>query len=122
MLALHLEDLGCATVMPLGSPIGSGQGLNNLANIQIIIENANVPVIVDAGIGTPSEATAAMELGADGVLLNTAVAQANNPEKMASAMSLAVKAGRLGYLAGRMEKKYYANASSPLKNISQSFS
>jgi len=122
MLALHLEDLGCATVMPLGSPIGSGQGLNNLANIQIIIENANVPVIVDAGIGTPSEATAAMELGADGVLLNTAVAQANNPEKMASAMNLAVKAGRLGYLAGRMEKKYYANASSPLKNISQSFS
>jgi len=105
MLALHLEDLGCATVMPLGSPIGSGQGLNNLANIQIIIENANVPVIVDAGIGTPSEATAAMELGADGVLLNTAVAQANNPEKMASAMNLAVKAGRLGYLAGRMEKK-----------------
>jgi len=122
MLALHLEDLGCATVMPLGSPIGSGQGLTNLANIQIIIENANVPVIVDAGIGTPSEATAAMELGADGVLLNTAVAQANNPEKMASAMNLAVKAGRLGYLAGRMEKKYYANASSPLKNISQSFS
>ena len=108
--------------MPLGSPIGSGQGLNNLANIQIIIENANVPVIVDAGIGTPSEATAAMELGADGVLLNTAVAQAKNPEKMASAMNLAVKAGRLGYLAGRMEKKYYANASSPLKNISQSFS
>jgi len=122
MLALHLEDLGCATVMPLGSPIGSGQGLNNLANIQIIIENANVPVIVDAGIGTPSEATAAMELGADGVLLNTAVAQANNPEKMAAAMNLAVKAGRLGHLAGRMEKKYYANASSPLKNISQSFS
>jgi thiazole synthase len=122
MLALHLEDLGCATVMPLGSPIGSGQGLNNLANIQIIIENANIPVIVDAGIGTPSEATAAMELGADGVLLNTAVAQAKNPEKMALAMNLAVKAGRLGYLAGRMEKKYYANASSPLGHISQSFS
>jgi thiazole synthase len=77
MLALHLEDLGCATVMPLGSPIGSGQGLNNLRNIQIIIENANVPVIVDAGIGTPSEATNAMELGADGVLLNTAVAQSS---------------------------------------------
>jgi thiazole synthase len=118
MLALHLEDLGCATVMPLGSPIGSGQGLNNLANIQIIIENANVPVIVDAGIGAPSEATKALELGADAVLLNTAVAQATNPEKMASAMNLAVQAGRLAYLAGRMEKKYYATPSSPQKNIS----
>ena len=121
MLALHLEDLGCATVMPLGSPIGSGQGLNNLANIQIIIENANVPVIVDAGIGTPSEATAAMEMGADGILLNTAVAQSRNPAKMASAMNLGVQAGRLAYLAGRMEKKYYANASSPLNQISQLF-
>ena len=119
MLALHLEDLGCATVMPLGSPIGSGQGLNNLANIQIIIENANIPVIVDAGIGTPSQATAAMEIGADGILLNTAVAQAKNPTQMASAMNLGVQAGRLGYLAGRMEKKYYANPSSPLTQISQ---
>ena len=88
ILALHLEDLGCATVMPLGSPIGSGQGLNNLANIQIIIENSNIPVIVDAGIGTPSEATIAMELGADGVLLNTAVAQSKNPGQMAYAMNL----------------------------------
>ena len=119
MLALHLEDLGCATVMPLGSPIGSGQGLNNLANIQIIIENANIPVIIDAGIGTPSEATQAMELGSDGVLLNTAVAQAKNPTQMAVAMKLAVNAGRLGYLAGRMEKKYYANASSPFEQISK---
>ena len=119
MLALHLEDLGCATVMPLGSPIGSGQGLNNLANIQIIIENANIPVIVDAGIGLPSEATAAMELGADAILLNTAVAQSKNPSKMACAMNLSVKAGRLAYLAGRMEKKYYASASSPLNNISK---
>ena len=119
MLALHLEDLGCATVMPLGSPIGSGQGLNNLANIKIIVENATVPVIVDAGIGTPSEAAAAMELGADGVLLNTAVAQSKNPTQMALAMNLGVKAGRLAYLAGRMEKKQYANASSPLKQISQ---
>ena len=119
MLALHLEDLGCATVMPLGSPIGSGQGLNNLANIQIIIENANVPVIVDAGIGTASEAANAMELGADAVLLNTAVAQAKNPAQMAQAMKLAVQAGRLSYLAGRMEKKYYANASSPLNQISK---
>jgi thiazole synthase len=119
MLALHLEDLGCATVMPLGSPIGSGQGLTNLSNLRIIIENANVPVIVDAGIGTPSEATQAMEIGADGVLLNTAVAQSKNPAQMALAMKLGVQAGRIGYLAGRMEKKYYANASSPLEQISK---
>ena len=119
MLALHLEDLGCATVMPLGSPIGSGQGIKNLTNIQIIIENANVPVIIDAGIGTPSEAALAMEMGADGVLLNTAVAQSKNPEQMANAMNLAVKSGRLAYQAGRMEKKYYANASSPLDQISK---
>jgi thiazole synthase len=119
MLALHLEDLGCATVMPLGSPIGSGQGLNNLSNLQIIIENAKIPVIVDAGIGAPSEATLAMELGADGILLNTAVAQAKNPEQMALAMNLGVQSGRLGYLAGRMEKKYYANPSSPINQISK---
>ena len=119
MLALHLEDLGCATVMPLGSPIGSGQGLNTLANIQIIIENSKIPVIVDAGIGTPSEAAQAMEIGADGVLLNTAVAQAKNPAQMAHAMDLAVQAGRSGYLAGRMDKKYYAQASSPLEQISK---
>ena len=119
MLALHLEDLGCKTVMPLGSPIGSGQGLNNLANIKIIIENSSVPVIVDAGIGTPSEATVAMELGADAVLLNTAVAQSKNPSQMAYAMNLAVKAGRLAYLSGRMDKKYYANSSSPLQQISK---
>lgn len=119
MLALHLEDLGCATVMPLGSPIGSGQGLNNLANIKIIIENANIPVIVDAGIGTPSEATQAMEIGAAGVLLNTAVAQSPNPSQMAQAMKLGVEAGRLAYLAGRMDKKYYANASSPLEQFSK---
>lgn len=119
MLALHLEDLGCATVMPLGSPIGSGQGINNLTNIKIIIENANIPVIVDAGIGTPSEATLAMEIGADGVLLNTAVAQSKNPEQMARAMKLGVQAGRFGYLAGRMDKKNYATASSPLNQISK---
>lgn len=119
MLALHLEDVGCATVMPLGSPIGSGQGLNNLANIKIIIENANIPVIVDAGIGAPSEATAAMEIGADGVLLNTAVAQSRNPAQMAHAMSLGVQAGRFAYLSGRMEKKQYATSSSPLAQISQ---
>ena len=119
MLALHLEDLGCATVMPLASPIGSGQGLNNLSNIKIIIENANIPVIIDAGIGTPSEAAASMEVGADGILLNTAVAQSKNPAQMAYAMNLGVKSGRLAYLAGRMEKKYYANASSPLNYISK---
>ena len=118
MLALHLEDLGCATVMPLGSPIGSGQGLNNLANIKIIIENASIPVVIDAGIGTPSEAANSMELGADAVLLNTAIAQATNPSQMAHAMKLGVQAGRFGYLAGRMEKKYYANPSSPIDKIS----
>ena len=119
MLALHLEDLGCATVMPLGSPIGSGQGINNLTNIQIIIENSSIPVIIDAGIGTPSEATLAMEMGADGVLLNTAVAQSKNPSQMAYAMNLGVQAGRFAYLAGRMDKKNYATASSPLDQISK---
>ena len=118
MLALHLEDIGCATVMPLGSPIGSGQGLNNLANIEIIIENANIPVVVDAGIGCPSEATKAMEIGADAVLLNTAVAQAKNPKQMGRAMNLAVESGRLGYLSGQMVKKHYASPSSPQTNIS----
>ena len=119
MLALHLEDLGCATVMPLGAPIGSGQGLNNVANIQIIVENAQIPVIVDAGIGTTSEATMAMELGVDGILLNTAIAQSKNPSQMARAMNLGIKAGRLTYLAGRMDRKSYADASSPLTNISK---
>ena len=114
MLALHMEDIGCATVMPLGSPIGSGQGINNLTNLQIIIENAKVPVIIDAGIGTPSEAAMAMEIGADGILLNTAVAQSRNPSQMAYAMNLGVQSGRLAYLAGRMKKKTYASASSPL--------
>ena len=118
MLALHLEDLGCATVMPLGSPIGSGQGLTSLTNLKIIIENSNIPVIIDAGIRSPSEATLAMELGADGVLLNTAVAQSRNPENMALAMNLSVKAGRLAYLSGCMEKKYYAIPSSPTSYIS----
>ena len=119
MLALHLEDLGCASVMPLGSPIGSGQGIDSLTNIKIIIENANIPIIIDAGIGTPSEAAMAMEIGADGVLLNTAVAQSKNPSQMSNAMNLAVKAGRLAYLAGRMEKKSYASPSSPLEQISK---
>jgi thiazole synthase len=119
MLALHLEDLGCSAVMPLGSPIGSGQGLSNLINLQIIIENAKVPVIIDAGLRSPSEATKAMELGADAVLLNSAVAQSKSPQDMALAMNLAVKAGRFAYLAGIMEKKNYANPSSPLIQISK---
>ena len=118
ILAKKLEEIGCATVMPLGSPIGSGQGLLNLSNITIIIENANVPVIIDAGIGVPSEASQAMELGADGVLINSAIALAKNPFKMAKAMNYGVKAGREAFLAGRIEKKILASPSSPEKNIS----
>lgn len=114
LLAKRLEEVGCATVMPLGSPIGSGQGLKNAANIQIIVENAQVPVVVDAGIGTPSEAAQAMELGADAVLINTAIAQAQNPVTMASAMGLATQAGRLAYLSGRIPVKTYASPSSPV--------
>ncbi|MEB3292789.1 MAG: thiazole synthase [Synechococcales bacterium] len=114
LLAKRLEEVGCATVMPLGSPIGSGQGIRNAANIQIIIENAQIPVVVDAGIGTPSEAAQAMEMGADALLINTAIAQANNPAAMAEAMSLAAQAGRLAYQAGRIPVKAYASASSPL--------
>ncbi|WP_341525898.1 FAD-dependent oxidoreductase [Nostoc sp. UHCC 0302] len=114
MLAKRLEDVGCATVMPLASPIGSGQGLKTTANIQIIIENSRVPVVVDAGIGSPSEAAQAMELGADALLINSAIALAKNPAAMARAMNLATVAGRLAYLAGRMPMKDYASASSPL--------
>jgi thiazole synthase len=113
MLAKRLEDVGCATVMPLASPIGSGQGLKTTANIQIIIENAGVPVVVDAGIGTPSEAAQAMEMGADALLINTAIAGSKNPAAMARAMNLATVAGRLAYLAGRIPIKTYASASSP---------
>ena len=119
ILALHLEDLGCATIMPLASPIGSGQGLKNLTNIQIIIENSNIPVIIDAGIRTPSDASLSMELGADAILLNTAVAQSKIPEKMAYAMKLAVESGRLGYLSGLMKKKQYATPTSPSDQISK---
>lgn len=117
LLAKRLEEVGCATVMPLGSPIGSGQGLRNLANIQIIIENASVPVVVDAGIGTPSEAAQAMELGADALLINSAIAMAQNPVAMAQAMGMAAAAGRLAYLAGRIPVKDYARASSPLTGL-----
>lgn len=114
LLAKRLEEAGCATVMPLGSPIGSGQGIRNAANIQIIIENAKVPVVVDAGIGTPSEAAQAMEMGADALLINTAIAKAHNPIAMAQAMGMATIAGRLAYLAGRIPIQATANASSPL--------
>lgn len=113
LLAKRLEEAGCVTVMPLGSPIGSGQGIRNSANIQIIIDNAKVPVVVDAGIGTPSEAAQAMELGADALLINTAIAQAQNPAAMAQAMDLATTAGRIAYRAGRIPVKTYASASSP---------
>ncbi|NES67086.1 MAG: thiazole synthase [Okeania sp. SIO2D1] len=114
LLAKRLEEAGCVTVMPLGSPIGSGQGIQNAANIQIIIDNIKVPVVVDAGIGTPSEATQAMEMGADALLINSAIALAKNPSVMAKAMGMATEAGRLAYLAGRIPKKDYAIASSPL--------
>ncbi len=118
ILAKRLEEIGCSTVMPLGSPIGSGQGLLNLSNIAIIIENAKVPVIIDAGIGVPSEASQAMELGADGVLINSAIAQAENSPLMAEAINNGVKAGRQAFLAGRIQKQDLAIASSPQKNIS----
>jgi thiazole synthase len=117
LLAKRLEEAGCVTVMPLGSPIGSGQGIKNLANIQIIIETAKVPVVVDAGIGTPSEAAQAMELGADALLINTAIAQAQNPMAMARAMNLATIAGRLAHQAGRIPIKVYASPSSPTTGL-----
>nr|WP_255538246.1 thiazole synthase [Halomicronema sp. CCY15110] len=114
LLAKRLEEVGCVTVMPLGSPIGSGQGIRNAANIRIIIENANVPVVVDAGIGTPSEAAAAMEMGADALLINTAIAKAQNPVVMGQAMGMATIAGRMAHTSGRIPVKAYASASSPL--------
>ena len=112
-----LEDIGCCAIMPLGSLIGSGLGIQNPVGVRIIVENASVPVLVDAGVGTASEATAAMELGCDGVLMNTAIAEARDPIRMASAMNHAVKAGRDAYLAGRMPKKLYADPSSPLAGL-----
>jgi thiazole synthase len=108
-----LEDLGCAAVMPLAAPIGSGLGIRNPYNLAIILEHAKVPVIVDAGVGTASDAAVAMELGCDGVLMNTAIAGAKNPLLMAEAMREAVVAGRKAFLAGRIPKKLYATASSP---------
>jgi thiazole synthase len=113
----RLADLGAAAVMPLGAPIGSGMGVRNRANLQIIVEQATVPVIVDAGVGTASDATVAMELGADGVLMNTAVAGAADPVRMARAMKLAVEAGRLAAGAGRIPRRLYATASSPVEGM-----
>jgi thiazole synthase len=110
-----LEEIGCAAVMPLAAPIGSGLGVRNPYNIRIIIENANVPVIVDAGVGTASDAAIAMELGVDGVLMNTGVAGAKDPVMMAEAMRAAIEAGRKAFLAGRIPMKLYATASSPLE-------
>jgi thiazole synthase len=118
VLAKRLQELGCHAIMPGASPIGSGQGIVNPLNLSLIIEQATVPVIVDAGIGSPADAAMAMELGADGVLLNTAVSGAADPVKMAKAMKLAVEAGRLGYEAGRIPKKRYATASSPMEGMS----
>ncbi|HEV8345708.1 MAG TPA: thiazole synthase [Vicinamibacterales bacterium] len=112
-----LEDAGAAAVMPLGAPIGSGLGIQNVNNMRIIREFSRVPVIVDAGVGTASDASLAMELGADGVLMNTAIAGAQDPVAMAEAMKLAVRAGRLAYLAGRIPRKMYANASSPVEGL-----
>ena len=117
LIAKRLEDMGCIAVMPLGAPIGSGLGITNPYNIKLILENAHVPIIVDAGVGTASDATIAMELGCDGVLMNTAIAKAQNPVLMASAMKKGVEAGREAYLAGRMAKKLYASASSPVEGL-----
>ena len=115
VLAKRLEEIGCATVMPLGSPIGSGQGVRCAANIEIIIKQSNIPVIVDAGLGVPSEAAQVMEMGAHAILVNTAIACAQNPVQMAEAFKLGVEAGRKAYLAGRIPIKEYASASSPLQ-------
>ena len=115
--ARKLEDVGCAAIMPLGSLIGSGLGIQNPLNIRLIVEQSRVPVIVDAGVGTASDAAQAMELGCDGVLMNTAIAEAKDPIRMASAMKHAVIAGREAYLAGRMGRKRYADPSSPLAGL-----
>ena len=119
IMALKLQDAGAAAVMPLGAPIGSGMGIQNPANIRIIMESVSVPVIVDAGVGIASDAGIAMEMGCDAVLMNTGIAGAQDPVAMAEAMNLAVRAGRIAYKAGRIPKKLYASASSPLEGISR---
>jgi len=115
--ARQLEEAGAVAIMPLGAPIGSGLGIQNRVTIRLIVEGANVPVLVDAGVGTASDAAVAMELGCDGVLMNTAIAEAKDPVMMARAMKAAVEAGRLAYLAGRMQKRRYADPSSPLAGL-----
>ncbi len=117
IVARELEQMGCIAVMPLAAPIGSGLGIRNKLNILTIVENANVPILVDAGVGTASDAAVAMELGCDGVLMNTAIAAAKNPVMMASAMRKAIEAGREAFLAGRMPAKRFASASSPLDGM-----
>ncbi len=117
LIARQLEEAGCVAVMPLAAPIGSGLGIRNPYNILTIIENAGVPILVDAGVGTASDAAIAMELGCDGILMNTAIAAAKNPVLMASAMKKATEAGREAFLAGRMPKKRFASASSPLEGL-----
>jgi thiazole synthase len=117
IMAKRLEDLGCAAIMPLAAPIGSGLGVQSPVNIRLIKEQSKVPVLVDAGVGTASDAAVAMELGCDGVLMNTAIADAKNPILMAKAMKAAIQAGRLAYLAGRMPKKLYADPSSPIGGL-----
>jgi len=117
VVAQKLVDAGAAAVMPLGAPIGSGLGIRNPYNVKIILENSTIPVVVDAGVGTASDATIAMELGCDGVLMNTAIAGAKDPVAMATAMKLAVEAGRLAFKAGRIPKKLYATASSPIEGV-----
>lgn len=117
LVAKRLEEMGCVAVMPLGAPIGSGLGIQNRYNIRMIVENAKVPILVDAGVGTASDASMAMELGCDGVLMNTAIAEARDPLRMARAMRFAVESGRDAYLAGRMPKKAYASASSPIDGL-----
>jgi len=117
LIAKRLEEMGCVAVMPLGAPIGSGLGIRNPYNIRMILENSTVPILVDAGVGTASDATIAMELGCEGVLMNTAIAAAQDPIRMARAMRLAVESGREAYLAGRMPRKLYASASSPIEGL-----
>lgn len=117
LMAKRLEELGCCAIMPLAAPIGSGLGIQNAINIRLIVEQSNVPVLVDAGVGTASDAAEAMELGCDGVLMNTAIAEAQDPILMASAMKHAITAGRLAYKAGRMRRKLYADPSSPLGGL-----
>ena len=114
IMAKRFEELGCVAVMPLAAPIGSGLGVRNPYNIRTIVENAMVPIIVDAGVGTSSDAAIAMELGCDGVLMNTAIAEADDPILMASAMKKGIEAGREAYLAGRMPRRAYASATSPI--------